>query len=92
MSDENLEGIEKRYAEAENVLEDMIDAIQRKEQKVADKIKNGFLIILTAMSTFATVDSALSSAIEGSNTYIAAIISVVAVYILYRIVRKISER
>ncbi len=90
--DFNLEGIEKRYDEAENVLEDMIDAIQRKEQKTEDKIKNGFLIILTAMSTFSTVDAALKDIIEASNTYIAAIVSVVAVYLVYRLIKRRTEK
>ena len=90
--DFNLEGIEKRYDEAENVLEDMIDAIQRQEQKTEDKIKNSFLIILTAMSTFSTVDSALQDILEASNTYIAAIVSVAAVYIVYRLIRKRTEK
>jgi len=90
--DFGLEGIEKRYDEAENVLEDMIDAIQRKEQKTADRLKNSFLIILTAMSTFSTVESALSSIMEASNTYIAAAISVIGVYLLYRVLKKISEK
>ena len=90
--DFNLEGIEKRYDEAENVLEDMIDAIQRQEQKTEDKIKNSFLIILTAMSTFSTVDSALQDILEASNTYIAAIVSVAAVYLVYRLIRKRTEK
>ena len=90
--DFNLEGIEKRYNEAENVLEDMIDAIQRKEQKATDKVKNGFLIILTALSTFSTVDSALSDILEASKTYIAAIISVAVVYIVYRIIQRKNEK
>ena len=70
----------------------MIDAIQRKEQKTEDKIKNGFLIILTAMSTFSTVDAALKDIIEASNTYIAAIVSVVAVYLVYRLIKRKTEK
>ena len=90
--DFGLDGIEKRYDETENVLEDMIDAIERKENKMADKIKNSFLIILTAISTFSTVDSALSDMMKASKTYIAAVISVIAVYIVYRIIKKLNEK
>ena len=91
-SDFGLEDIEKKYDETENVLEDMIDAIQRKESKTSEKIKNSFLIILTAMSTFSTVEGSLDKILESDSTYIAAIISVIAMYIVYRIINKLSEK
>jgi hypothetical protein len=90
--DFGLEDIEKKYDETENVLEDMIDAIQRKEQKTSEKIKNSFLIILTAMSTFSTVEGSLDKILEVDSTYIAAIISVAAMYIVYRLIDKFSEK
>ncbi len=91
-SDFGLEDIEKKYDETENVLEDMIEAVQRKEQKTSEKIKNGFLIILTAMSTFSTVEGSLDKILESDSTYIAAIVSVIAMYIVYKIIDKLSEK
>ena len=44
------------------------------------------------MSTFSTVDAALKDIIEASNTYIAAIVSVVAVYLVYRLIKRKTEK
>ena len=70
----------------------MIDAVQRKEQKTSEKIKNGFLIILTALSAFSIVEESLDKLLDFDSTYMAAFISVAAVYAVYRIISKISER
>ena len=91
-ADFGLQDIEKKYEETENVLEDMIDAVQRKEQKTSEKIKNGFLIILTALSAFSIVEESLDKLLDFDSTYMAAVISVAAVYAVYRIISKISER
>lgn len=85
----------QKYETNKELLEAMIHANKRRMEEKQDELKNGFLLLISALATVGTLGDIIyviyTDAEGGVYSYVVAIVLVIVVYSIYRLCHMLSK-